>query len=110
MEEQVSTERARIYRQLEAKRVAKGKSLLRKLQDTLARKGTEVIGLFVQFEEPLTKKAVVRAILQTARKQGCGTIVVGRHCFSGWQRLFRGHVGEELVREGKGTTIWVVEC
>ena len=38
-----------------------------------------------------------------------GTVVVGRHSFCGLKRLFQHHVGEELVRTGKGITIWVVK-
>jgi nucleotide-binding universal stress UspA family protein len=109
IEDRTESERDEAYRQMEVERLAKGKAMLRRLQETIAEKGIDVMGLFVQFEEPLNKKRVTSAILDAARDHRAGTIVVGRHGCSGWNRLFHHYVGEELIREGKGVTIWVVE-
>jgi hypothetical protein len=63
----------------------------------------------VQFEEPLDPKTITTHLLKLAAEQDYGTVVVGWHSFSELRRLFRHHVGEELVRMAKGVTIWVVE-
>ncbi|MGE3806802.1 MAG: universal stress protein [Gemmataceae bacterium] len=109
IEARTGSERAEAYRQMEEARLAKGKLLLERLRKVVAERGIEVLGLFVQFEEPLDKTHVSRAILDSAREHDCGTVVVGRHSFSGLKRFFRHHVGEELVRSGEGISIWVVE-
>lgn len=109
IEDKVESERADAYRQMEEERLAKGKLLLERLRKTVAEKGIDVMGLFVQFEEPLDKTHVSSAILNSTKEHDCGTVVVGRHSFSGLKRVFRHHVGEELVRSGAGITIWVDE-
>jgi nucleotide-binding universal stress UspA family protein len=109
IEDRTESERDRAYRQLEEESMSKGKSLLERLQGMIADKGIEVMGLFVQFEEPLDRKRVTSAIFNAAREHNAGTIVVGRHACSGWKCLFHESVGEELIREGKGMSIWVVE-
>jgi nucleotide-binding universal stress UspA family protein len=109
VEAKVEAERERTYLSMEDKAIAKGRALLQPLETILAKKGIDVSGLLVEFEEPLDKKNIADKILDTAREHNCGTIVVGRHSFSGLQRLFQHHVGEELVREGKKITVWVVE-
>ena len=62
-----------------------------------------------QLATPLNGEAVVTNILEAARANQCGTVVVGRDSFSWLQELFQHHVGEELVRRGQGFAIWVVE-
>jgi nucleotide-binding universal stress UspA family protein len=109
VEAKVEAKRERAYLRMEDKAVAKGRALLQPLEAMLSKKGIDVAGLLVEFEEPLDKKNIADKILDTARDHNCGTIVVGRHSFSGLQRLFQHHVGEELVREGQKITIWVVE-
>jgi K+-sensing histidine kinase KdpD len=51
----------------------------------------------------------VTNILEGARANQCGTVVVGRQSFSWLQELFQHHIGEELIRRGQGLAIWVVE-
>jgi nucleotide-binding universal stress UspA family protein len=109
IEDKTESERADAYRQMEEERLAKGSLLLERLQKIVVDKGIDVMGLFVQFEEPLDKKHVTCAILNSAKEHDCGTVVVGRHSFSGLNRFFRHHIGEELVRSGEAVTIWVVE-
>lgn len=109
VEERVEAERENTYLKLEDKAIARGRALLQPMEARLTKKGIDVTGLLVEFEEPLDKKNIAAKILEAAREHQCGTIVVGRHSFSGLQRLFQHHVGEELVREGEKITIWVVE-
>ncbi len=104
----VEAEREDTYQDLEKKKMAKGKSLLQRLQVLIADKGIDVTGLYVRFEEPLDTKSVAANILAAARKHHFGTIVVGRHGSSGWKGFFHRHVGEQLIREGEGITICVV--
>jgi nucleotide-binding universal stress UspA family protein len=48
-------------------------------------------------------------ILKLARSRKCGTVVIGRDSLSWLGELIHGDPAEELVRQGKGFTIWVVE-
>jgi nucleotide-binding universal stress UspA family protein len=50
-----------------------------------------------------------KAILELARMQKCDTVVIGRKSLSWLRELIDGDPAEELVRQGKGFTIWVVE-
>ncbi len=109
IEEKVEAERAAIYRRMEEEVIEKGRVLLANMQRSLAEKGIDVTAQVVQFAEPLKTKEVVRGILKTAREGDYGTVVVGRHSFSALNRLFKHHVGEELVRAGGGIAVWVVE-
>lgn len=109
VEAKVEAERERAYIKMEDKAIARSRAMLQPLETILARHGVDVTGLLVEFEEPLDKKTIAAKILDTAGEHQCGTIVVGRHSFSGLQRLFQHHVGEELVHEGENITVWVVE-
>jgi len=48
-------------------------------------------------------------ILGLARLLKCDTVVIGRDSLSWLGELIHGDPAEELVRQGKGFTIWVVE-
>ena len=48
-------------------------------------------------------------ILRLARLRKCDTVVIGRKSLSWLGELIHGDPAEELVRQGKGFTIWVVE-
>ena len=48
-------------------------------------------------------------ILSLARARKCDTVVIGRKSLSWLGELIHGDPAEELVRQGKGFTIWVVE-
>jgi len=50
-----------------------------------------------------------REILGFARSRKCDTVVIGRKSLSWLGDLIHGDPAEELVRQGKGFTIWVVE-
>jgi nucleotide-binding universal stress UspA family protein len=109
LEEKESSERAHSYQEMKKGAVAEAQDLLRGLQGILAEKNLDVTGRLVRFEEPLLPKKIARDLLKIAEERDYGTVVVGRHSFSGLKRLFQHHVGEELVRLGKGVAIWVVE-
>ena len=48
-------------------------------------------------------------ILRFARLRKCDTVVIGRDSLSWLGKLIDGDPAEEIVRQGKGFTIWVVE-
>jgi len=48
-------------------------------------------------------------ILRFARLRKCDTVVIGKASLSWLGGLIKGDPAEELVRQGKGFTIWVVE-
>ncbi|MGB9434655.1 MAG: universal stress protein [Candidatus Acidiferrum sp.] len=50
-----------------------------------------------------------KEILKLARARKCDTVVIGRKSLSWLRELIDGDPGEELVRQGKGFTIWIVE-
>ena len=54
-------------------------------------------------------REVAADILEAARANHCGTVVVGRETFSGFEKMFHPHVGDQLVPQGQGLTFWIVE-
>jgi len=52
---------------------------------------------------------IARNILEEAQNGHHDTIVVGRHGTSRVKRLFGGGVTDQLLRQARGFTIWVVE-
>jgi len=50
-----------------------------------------------------------REVLGLARSRKCDTVVIGRDSLSWLGELIHGDPAEEIVRQGKGFTIWVVE-
>jgi len=109
VEDRVSEQRAEEYHEMEKHSLEEGRGLLRNMKRSLADNGIDVTDLVVKFDEPLDPKQVAQDILTAASKRDCGTIVVGRKTFSCLKHFFQHHVGEELVRIGKGVTVWVVE-
>jgi K+-sensing histidine kinase KdpD len=63
----------------------------------------------MQISTSIGGQDVVPEILAAARAGQHGTFVVGREAFSWLQERFHHHVGDELIRQGQGLTIWVVE-
>ena len=108
-EDRVSTERAAAYQEMEKKSIAEGQTLLQRLQGILTDRGIDVAARLVQFEEPLDAKHITTHLLKVAAEEDFGTVVVGRHCFSGRKRWFQHPLSEEIVRAAQGVTIWVVE-
>ena len=48
-------------------------------------------------------------ILDTAHARHCGTVVVGRESYHGLKALLTSHVSDELISQGEGLAVWVVE-
>jgi nucleotide-binding universal stress UspA family protein len=80
--------------------------VLKKACETLTQSGFDrsQVALKIGHEDD-----IARNILEEARNGQHETIVVGRHGTSRVRRLFRGGVTEQLLRDAKGFTIWVVE-
>jgi nucleotide-binding universal stress UspA family protein len=98
LEDKMSSERAHAYQEMEKEAIVGGQALLQGLQGILAERGIDVAAQMVQFEEPLDPKHITHHILATAKERDYGTVVMGQKCFSGLKRLFRHHVGEEIIR------------
>ena len=60
------------------------------------------------FSQTIHRPDIVRELLETAQKQHCGTIVVGRESYPSFQEMFHHHIGEELVKKGQGVAVWVI--
>ena len=61
------------------------------------------------FCEPGDGPYAADAILNMARGCDCRTVVVGRQSISWFHELFSQELPEELLRRGKGFSIWFVE-
>ena len=62
-----------------------------------------------QITDAVNTQDIVRNILEAAHTHHCGTLVVGRESFHGLQALVTSHVGDTLIRQAQGLTVWVVE-
>ncbi len=60
------------------------------------------------FSPSIHRPDIVRELIETAHKQNCGTIVVGREPYSSFKEMFHHHVSEELVQKGQNFAIWVI--
>jgi nucleotide-binding universal stress UspA family protein len=58
---------------------------------------------------PIHQENLATEILHIARDKSCGTVVTGRESFSWVQEIFRSHVSDELLEEGQGLAIWIVQ-
>jgi K+-sensing histidine kinase KdpD len=61
-----------------------------------------------QLFAPPPERDLDASIVDVARADGCGTIVVGRESFSWWQELFQKHVADKLLEHDHAFTLWVV--
>lgn len=62
-----------------------------------------------QIIDTVNTQDIVLDILETARARQCGTVVVGRKTYHGLKALLTAHVSDELISQGEGLAIWVVE-
>jgi nucleotide-binding universal stress UspA family protein len=62
-----------------------------------------------QIVDTVNTQDTVLDILEAARAQQWGTVVVGRESFHGLKALVTSHVGDTLIRQAQGLTVWVVE-
>ena len=85
------------------------KPLVEKVKGAFLQVGVSAGMITTVFAESIHRPDFVRELLETAHKQNCGTIVVGRESYPSFKEMFHHHVGEELVRNGQGFAVWVVE-
>ena len=52
---------------------------------------------------------IVLHMLEAARAQQCGTVVVGRESLHGLRALLTSHLSDTLIRQAHDLTVWVVE-
>ena len=90
----------------EAKKAAE--PILENAKTILYRIGVLPAMVSVVFSESIHRPDIVRELIETARKQTCGTIVVGRESYSSFKEMFHHHVGEELAQKGQGFAIWII--
>jgi nucleotide-binding universal stress UspA family protein len=76
---------------------------------TLRDAGVSARALDVLLSEGVEGWGAAERILELARARRCDTVVVGRESMSWFRDLMGGNLAAELVRRGKGYTIWVVE-
>ena len=76
---------------------------------TLRRGGVPAKALDIRSSEAVEGLGAAERVLELARARRCDTVVVGRESVSWFRELMRDNLAEELVRRGKGYTIWVVE-
>lgn len=62
-----------------------------------------------QIVDTVNTQDIVLNILETAHARHCGTVVVGRKSYHGLKALLTSHVSDELISQGEGLAIWVVE-
>ncbi len=62
----------------------------------------------VVFSQSIHRPDIVRELMETAHKQSCGTIVVGRESYPSFKEMFHHHIGEELVQKGQSFAVWVI--
>ena len=62
-----------------------------------------------QMVDTVNTQDIVLNILETAHARHCGTVVVGRESFHGLKALVTSHVSDELISQGAGLAVWVVE-
>lgn len=75
----------------------------------LRKAGLAAGAIEARFCYPADGRARGDEILDLARKHKCHTVVVGSESLSWLRQLLGGDPVEELLRRGKGFTIWVVE-
>ena len=78
-------------------------------QATLDRAGVSARVVKTHFLTTVNGQDVIQNLLEAAQTNACDTIVVGRQSHSWLREVVRHHVADELVRQGEGFTIWVVE-
>lgn len=77
----------------------------------LRQAGLPATALSIQFSDPADEQDnVSHEILDQARRNRCGTVVVGRRSLSWFQRITAGKdLAEQLLEQGKNLTVWIVE-
>lgn len=82
---------------------------LNKASAILRNAGVPRRNLQAMFCEPAEGRDAADAILGMARECKCHTVVAGRQSVSWFHELFSQDLAEELLRRGKGFSVWLVE-
>ena len=83
--------------------------VLERMVEVLTRAGIERDCVESSWFTAAREDSLSREVLELAREQGYRTLVVGRTALPWYREIFRRHLGERLVKEGEGLTIWIVE-
>jgi hypothetical protein len=62
-----------------------------------------------QIVDTVNTQDTVLDILEAAHAHHCGTVVVGRKTSHGLEAFWKSHVSDELISQGEGLAVWVVE-
>ena len=81
----------------------------KKQNQFLRNPGLPPSALETEFWASVDRQDLVNDILEASERHGCGTLVVGRHSFYWLREIFHRHVADQLIRKGRGLTVWVVE-
>jgi len=86
----------------------KAQPILVRARAVLRKIGLTAGAIDVRYCDPAEGHAPGDEILELARRK-CHTIVAGSESLSRWRQLLGNDPVEELLRGGKGSTVWVVE-
>ena len=87
----------------------KAQPVLARARTALRNAGLTASSIEERYCEPAEGRARGREIVELASERNCDTIVVGSESLSRWRQLLGNDPVEELLRRGKGFTVWVVE-
>jgi len=87
----------------------KAQPTLTRASAVLRKGGLAANAIEERFCFPADGRARVDEILELARKRKCHTVVVGSGSLSWLRQLLGSDPVEDLIRRGKGFTIWIVE-
>lgn len=82
---------------------------LARARTVLRKAGLTASSIEEGYSDPAEGRALGDEILELASERKCDTIVVGSESLSRWRQLLGNDPVEELLRRGKGFTVWVVE-
>jgi len=92
-----------------SKKQKEAQGSLNKASATLRKAGLSAKSVQTIFCEPTDGRVAAEDILQMARECKCQTVVAGRQSVSWFHELFSQDLAEELMRCGKGFSVWLVE-
>jgi len=82
---------------------------LNRANEVLRRGGVAEKAIEAHYCNLVDASRATQEILSLARLRNCDTVVIGRDSLTWLGELIHGDPAEELVEQGKGFTIWVVE-
>jgi nucleotide-binding universal stress UspA family protein len=82
---------------------------LERANKVLRRGGVADAAIEAHYCDLVDTSRTTEEILRLARARKCDTVVIGRDSLSWLGELIHGDPAEEIVRQGKGFTIWIVE-